>query len=212
MATIVWQEPLSALYAKRQQDRLGDELRDGDGFDLRLSERRALSQLRSARRRMSFLARRMRGHAQDGMALGRIRIPQIGASDAPFNVVPVDFVIDALAAGAQDPDAVGATLHLVDPDPVTAHDVTDLFAELYAGRTRGRSLPVISRICASSEGSARPPPPSGTIRLTQRSSSRASGAGRFHRGSDSPIGAGHRSRLNRREAQGLADSPAARRK
>src|SRR4051794_37820867 len=39
---------------------------------------------------------------------------QIGRGDAPFNVVPVDFVIDALAAGARDERAAGHTLHLVD--------------------------------------------------------------------------------------------------
>jgi thioester reductase-like protein len=67
-------------------------------------------------------------------AMGNRPIPQIGRADAPFNVVPVDFVIDALAAGARDPTAVGATLHLVDPEPVTASQVTNIFAELYAGR------------------------------------------------------------------------------
>ncbi|HEY2636403.1 MAG TPA: SDR family oxidoreductase [Solirubrobacteraceae bacterium] len=67
-------------------------------------------------------------------AMGDRPLAQIGRAGAPFNVVPVDFVIDALVAGAQDPAAVGATLHLVDPDPVTAHQVGDLFAELYAGR------------------------------------------------------------------------------
>jgi thioester reductase-like protein len=74
-------------------------------------------------------------------AMGDRAIPQIGASDAPFNVVPVDFVIDALAAGAEDPDAVGATLHLVDPEPVTAHEVTELFAEIYAGRKPSYRVP-----------------------------------------------------------------------
>ena len=67
-------------------------------------------------------------------AMGDGPIPQIGRADAPFNVVPVDFVIDALVAGAGDSEAVGATLHLVDPDPITAHDVAEVFAEHYAGR------------------------------------------------------------------------------
>jgi thioester reductase-like protein len=76
-------------------------------------------------------------------AMGDRAIPQIGASDAPFNVVPVDFVVDALAAGAADPEAVGATLHLVDPDPVTAHEVAELFAELYAGRKPSYRVPPV---------------------------------------------------------------------
>src|SRR2546430_971975 len=37
------------------------------------------------------------------------RIPQFGASAAPFNVVPVDFVVDALTVAASDPAAAGET-------------------------------------------------------------------------------------------------------
>src|SRR4051812_9528027 len=39
-------------------------------------------------------------------------LPQIGNGDAPFNVVPVDFVIDAMAAGRADAEVTGQTLHL----------------------------------------------------------------------------------------------------
>jgi thioester reductase-like protein len=59
---------------------------------------------------------------------------QIGRGDAPFNVVPVDFVVDAIAAGARDAQAVGHTLHLVDPEPVTSHELARLLALEYAGR------------------------------------------------------------------------------
>ena len=61
-------------------------------------------------------------------------IPQFGASGAPFNVVPVDFVVDALLAGANDPEATGETLHLVDPDPVTASQLLEILAREYAGK------------------------------------------------------------------------------
>jgi thioester reductase-like protein len=61
-------------------------------------------------------------------------IPQFGRADAPFNVVPVDFVVDALATIARDPAAVGETLHLVDPDPLTAKELTQLLSREYAGR------------------------------------------------------------------------------
>src|SRR3954454_21300623 len=50
-------------------------------------------------------------------------IPQFGAANAPFNVVPVDFVLDALSVADDDPALVGETLHLVDPEPITAWDV-----------------------------------------------------------------------------------------
>jgi thioester reductase-like protein len=68
-------------------------------------------------------------------------IPQFGRSAAPFNVVPVDFVVDALVAGSQSEDAVGETLHLVDPEPVTASGLLTLLAKEYAGREPAYRLP-----------------------------------------------------------------------
>ena len=59
---------------------------------------------------------------------------QIGRSNAPFNVVPVDFVVQAMTAAAADPLAVGHTLHLVDPEPISAREVMGLLAREYAGR------------------------------------------------------------------------------
>jgi thioester reductase-like protein len=63
-----------------------------------------------------------------------VPIPQFGASSAPFNVVPVDFVVDAMAAASADPNAAGETLHLVDPDPITASELFGLLSKAYAGR------------------------------------------------------------------------------
>src|SRR4051812_4714540 len=60
-------------------------------------------------------------------------IPEF-AGDAPFNVVPVDFVLDALAVADDDPELVGETLHLVDPEPITAKDVFNLLSREYAGK------------------------------------------------------------------------------
>lgn len=68
-------------------------------------------------------------------------IPQFGKSSAPFNVVPVDFVVEALLAGAADDAAVGETLHLVDPEPVTAADVLTLLAREYAAKGPSYRLP-----------------------------------------------------------------------
>jgi len=64
-------------------------------------------------------------------------IPRFGRAEATFNVVPVDFVIDALRVGA----GAGDTIHLVDPDPVTASEVFDTLAEAYAGRKTAYRLP-----------------------------------------------------------------------
>jgi thioester reductase-like protein len=72
-------------------------------------------------------------------------IPQFGRSDAPFNVVPVDFVVDAIAAAASAPEAVGETLHLVDPEPLTAHELSETLSVEYAGRApRGRIPPKLA--------------------------------------------------------------------
>jgi thioester reductase-like protein len=68
-------------------------------------------------------------------------IPQFGRASAPFNVVPVDFVVDAIAAVSKDPDAVGETLHLVDPEPLTAKELTTLLSNEYAGRPPQVRLP-----------------------------------------------------------------------
>ena len=61
-------------------------------------------------------------------------IPQLGKAGAPFNVVPVDFVVDAIAALSRDDASVGETLHLVDPDPLTAKELTQLLSKEYAGK------------------------------------------------------------------------------
>jgi thioester reductase-like protein len=58
---------------------------------------------------------------------------QIGRGDAPFNVVPVDFVVAAISAGSRDAGAVGHTLHLVDPDPVSSAELARLLAREYKG-------------------------------------------------------------------------------
>jgi thioester reductase-like protein len=57
-----------------------------------------------------------------------------GRAQAPFNVVPVDFIVDAIATVARDPLAVGETLHLVDPEPMTAAELFRVLAREYAGR------------------------------------------------------------------------------
>jgi len=68
-------------------------------------------------------------------------IAQFGRSAAPFNVVPVDFVVDALVAGSREPAAAGETLHLVDPEPVTASELLTALAREYAGREPSYRLP-----------------------------------------------------------------------
>jgi thioester reductase-like protein len=68
-------------------------------------------------------------------------LAQIGREDASFNVVPVDFVIDAIAACAEDPGAVGHTLHLVDPEPQSSAEIFSLLARAWDGRTPRFNVP-----------------------------------------------------------------------
>ena len=89
--TLAWQEPVSAVYATILQGRLGGDLdrleqRAPTALDLA-----ALSRLAGERRRMAFLARRLRADSAEGAAVGRLRIDRIGA----------DFV---LVEGTKDDD------------------------------------------------------------------------------------------------------------
>jgi thioester reductase-like protein len=68
-------------------------------------------------------------------------LPQIGRGDALFNVVPVDFVVDAIAAGARDAGAAGHTLHLVDPAPVTSAELLRILAREWDGRVPRYRVP-----------------------------------------------------------------------
>ncbi len=78
-------------------------------------------------------------------------IAQYGLAEAPFNVVPVDFIVNALAAAPRDPGTVGETLHLVDPEPITASEVLTLLAHEYAGRGPSYRLPpgLVTRVLRS---------------------------------------------------------------
>jgi sortase A len=74
--TLVWQEPISAVYAKLQQRQLAGQLNDLENLtDLQL---RALERLRTENRRIAFLARLLRRRSDPGDAIGRIKIKRIG--------------------------------------------------------------------------------------------------------------------------------------
>jgi sortase A len=83
--TVAWQEPISGLYASIVQSRLGDDLHDLELKRPSAVELAALEALKDEQRRMAFLARRLRVTARPGDAVGRIRIPKIGASFVVVN-------------------------------------------------------------------------------------------------------------------------------
>ncbi len=68
-------------------------------------------------------------------------LPNIGRGRTPFNVVPVDFIVDSMVALAELPEAVDETVHLCDPDPLSSHDLVEVLSELYAGRKPSYTLP-----------------------------------------------------------------------
>jgi thioester reductase-like protein len=75
--------------------------------------------------------------------LGR-PVVQFGAAEASFNVVPVDFVVAAIAAAAFLDSAEGETLHLVDPEPLSTRELVTALADAYAGREpKGRIPPAL---------------------------------------------------------------------
>lgn len=78
--TVVWQEPVTAIYGKVRQGELGGDLDKLNKTPLTPAERGVLQQLRSNQARIAFLARSMRRHVHDGQAIGRIKIPHIHAN------------------------------------------------------------------------------------------------------------------------------------
>lgn len=58
-----------------------------------------------------------------------VPLPLPGNGVAPLNVVPVDFVVEATWTLAHKPEAAGKTVHLVDPNPMSARRVYELIAE-----------------------------------------------------------------------------------
>lgn len=71
-----------------------------------------------------------------------IPLPLPGNGVAPLNVVPVDFVLKAVWAISRNPKAVGRTVHLVDPNPMSARRVYERIAERSHKRLPRFNVPV----------------------------------------------------------------------
>ena len=78
--TLLWQEPISALYATIRQDDLSGALKQIERAPPTPLELRTLASLSDERNRIAFLAGELEHHTADGGALGRIVIPRVGAS------------------------------------------------------------------------------------------------------------------------------------
>jgi nucleoside-diphosphate-sugar epimerase len=63
-----------------------------------------------------------------------LRMVNVGNGRVRLNLVPVDFVVDGIAALAFDKEAEGKTVALADPDPLTTAELFDVIAEDLSGR------------------------------------------------------------------------------
>ena len=70
----------------------------------------------------------------------------IGNSEVALNLVPVDFVVEAMSALARDPLAIGKTIQLADPEPLTTRELFNTIARCICGQG-------IASHCARSFGS-----------------------------------------------------------
>lgn len=63
-----------------------------------------------------------------------LRLVNVGNPKVTLNLVPVDFVVEGLAALSRDEKATGRTIALADPRPRTTAEICDAIVEALAGR------------------------------------------------------------------------------
>jgi sortase A len=80
VTTLLWQEPVSALYSRLQQGKLDDKLATLEGTEPTAVDRRVLSNLKTLDQRLAYAARALNRRTDDGDPLGRLRMPSIGVS------------------------------------------------------------------------------------------------------------------------------------
>ncbi len=80
VVTLVWQEPITALYAMLQQEHLSGDLRAIERAPPTPAVRRVLASLPDERARIAYLAGELERHSASGAAVGRIWIPRVNAS------------------------------------------------------------------------------------------------------------------------------------
>ena len=83
--TLVWQEPISALYTTIRQDHLSSALRHAERAPPTPAVRQALQSIDQQSQRIAYLASALQRQAPDGSPVARIHIPRIGASFVVVN-------------------------------------------------------------------------------------------------------------------------------
>lgn len=59
------------------------------------------------------------------------RLLGLGKAPSRFHLVPVDFVVNATTAIANDPESIGKTFHLIDPNELTVSEVRSLIFQRF---------------------------------------------------------------------------------
>jgi thioester reductase-like protein len=67
--------------------------------------------------------------------------PKIGKGNVEVNLVPIDYVVDALAALSAENGALNNTYHLTDPSPLCVSELQDMFAKALGKKFVGYPLP-----------------------------------------------------------------------
>jgi thioester reductase-like protein len=65
----------------------------------------------------------------------------IGNSEVALNLVPVDFVVEAMSTLARDPLAIGKTVQLADPEPLSTRELFDAISRCISGRESRLTVP-----------------------------------------------------------------------
>lgn len=72
---------------------------------------------------------------------GALTLLNIGNRDVRLNLVPVDFVIESMVTLARDERAIGATVQLADPAPLTTQQLFDEISKVIGGRDSFATVP-----------------------------------------------------------------------
>jgi sortase A len=78
--TLIWQEPLSSIWARLQQDSLAGQVASVESTTPSPVEAQALGHLHTNAQRIALLARELKHTARIGSGVGRIGIPSLGVS------------------------------------------------------------------------------------------------------------------------------------
>ena len=72
-----------------------------------------------------------------------LRVVNVGNKDVKLNLVPVDFVVEGIAALARDKAADGKTIALADPNPLTTEEIFDEIVKNMTGKTSAVKPPPV---------------------------------------------------------------------